>query len=173
MAITRTRKGKIVILSAREVKAETKRLTGWDDRTYNKEYDKLRNKYVNYKTITGSDIEYSVSELLLLSSRSKKKYGVDYRQSSLLRAIAQTTGQSTGRTKRGEVTKKQVEKQLESTKKEFSGFIGASSSAFRAEIEKIKEPAALLARLKQSANAVKQAKKRSSDTGFARRYGYE
>lgn len=90
------------VLSDREIKRRIQEATGWDNATYKKKYDVFRNKAVNFSQITGKALPYRTNELFYLQNASKARWGSEYRASELLKAIEQTTSESTGAaTRRG------------------------------------------------------------------------
>ena len=62
--------GEIIVLTDSEIKAEIMQLQGFtDNKQYQKEYDKLRNRVRNYQTLTGSRKNLRVNEIMLRIAR--------------------------------------------------------------------------------------------------------
>lgn len=88
-------------LTNRERKAETMKLSGWDEKTYKRKYDVLRNRARNYEAATGAERgSINVGDLLYRDVRSRamaQRYGEQYRPSGLYEAVSAATASSTGR----------------------------------------------------------------------------
>ena len=88
-------------LTKRERKAETMKLSGWDEKTYNRKYDVLRNRTRNYEKATGLEPgSIDVGDLLYRNQRRvamSKRYGEEYKPTALYAAISATPAGSTGR----------------------------------------------------------------------------
>lgn len=87
------RKGKV--LTPRQQKAYVQNLTGWNDKQYKSEYNKLRNRAVNYERLTGMARGSINVRDLLANSVSRAYYGD--KQTHLYNAVIQTTSASTSR----------------------------------------------------------------------------
>lgn len=127
-------------LTKRERKAETMKLSGWDEKTYNRKYDVLRNRTRNYEKATGVEPgSIDVGDLLYRNQRRvamSKRYGEEYKPTALYAAISATPAGSTGRqiSQRGIQRVKAAEEVRGNI--QFSGIL--DNSKFSIELQKIK-----------------------------------
>lgn len=117
-------------ITAKQRKAYIMRVQGYKTtKEYEKAYDIFRNRVKNYEAVTGKKLQYSPADLLYLQSRSMTKYGAEYRQSELLKAIEATPSTSTGIVKKKGISEVAEERLYKTRLKAFSSLIKKSKEA--------------------------------------------
>lgn len=144
MALYKTINGKVVQISPTEIKSQIKDFYGWSEAEYKRQYNKFRNRYLNYKSFT-KRAPQSVSELLYKEMRAKQRYGREYKPSIEMETIRGFSSASTQ-----SFAKRSTKSDIGRTKaisekvsKQFGGLIENNSQA-KEIAEKLKnDPVAL------------------------------
>lgn len=147
MAITR--KGRK--LTPREQSAEVRKLAGWDTKTYQKEYDKLRNRARAYERATGREKgSINVADLLARDVRRRwaaQYYGEKYKPTELYYAVSSAPSISSGKQVSKQAMRRINVQELRSVSNQFKGVIQNSKYAnqIRAEAEDLSRQGKLTA----------------------------
>lgn len=162
MPIIRYQTGEV--LTPKKVKAEIQAIKGWTTQQYQREYDKFRNKVRNYETLSGVEKgKYNVQDLFYEKTKAEKRYGANYRPSTLLAAINRTSSTSTGRVKRiGDeltgISKNAQARELESIKTSFAELIKKNYNGVADKVKDVTDPAEALRILREAADDLKTYK---------------
>lgn len=117
--IYEVRKGVKRELTTHEIKQRVMAQRGWDNKQYNKEYDKMRNRlraYEAYQMARGKVIErQSPATILYRESRAMKREGQDYKPSKEMQRLKQFPTISSG---------KKLDKALEENIQKFDKIYG-------------------------------------------------
>lgn len=137
-------------LSPSEQRAQVRAWTGWTDREYRTEYNRIRKQLVNYKDIlrrAGADESQlptkSAADLLAEEARAKsyaRYYGTEYRPNDLLTAIRATSttsklGATRGFTRRDKSGVSGEQRVIESLNRQYEGIIRRSKYSERISSE--------------------------------------
>lgn len=144
--IYQTRNGVRVMLSAHDIKAYVMKERGWTSETYNKEYDKLRNRlraYEGFQRQSGFEVEkQSPASLLYFESRARQREGAEYQPSLELQRIQSFPSLSSGKALTRALERRSetfARRYSTTTDRAFAGLIAANPTA--AEIaESVTDP---------------------------------
>ena len=134
--IYQTRNGVRVMLSAHDIKAYVMKERGWTSETYNKEYDKLRNRlraYEGFQLQSGVEVEkQSPASLLYFESRARQREGAEYQPSLELQRIQSFPSISSGKALTRALERRSetfARKYRTTTDRAFEGLIEANPTA--------------------------------------------
>lgn len=108
MAIFVKKGGEDVKLSARQIKQQTMKLRGWDEREYQRQYDLFKNRLRAYESFKGASLgeepeRQSPSELLYKEAKAMKAHGAEYEPSAKMKQIQSFPAVSITKGKRGAI----------------------------------------------------------------------
>ena len=134
-------------LTASEQKTKVKQWTGWSDREYERQYDRLRLRVRNYERATGqSKGSINVADLLARHERNayyERVYGAreGSSESTTWKAIQKTTSASTGKPLSQRTTEKIQNTALDALHERFAGIAENSkySEWIKEELEKLRQ----------------------------------
>lgn len=124
-------------LSAREQKKKVMQWRGWDSKTYQREYDRLRNRVRNYERATGME-RGSINAADLLARESRRQFysarGADSAPTNLYQAIQATTSASTGAPMSQGTISKINEQAIAAYERQYHGLIERSRFGGEAKV---------------------------------------
>lgn len=168
MAKYKIEEEKAVKVPKKKMKEYIKKINGWNDEQYRKNYDIFKNKlraYENYRRAHGAKVEtQSPADILYKQAKSKERQGASYEPSLEMKriysfsSVSITKGKKLAQNKESLYTAKRNAIFEDTTSKQFAGFIKSVPQA-KEIYDKIKDPVLREEALKDLAEALHYKKK--------------